>query len=221
MAGNHGYSRVGSMGKTIHYDEHGKKTGETRANSFGGATHYDAEGHKIGTTRSGFLGGEVFYDASGHRVGSCSSGALGKSYRDADGNSVGFSHATITGRSANDNSLSGRFENLYGNSSDPPEMRAPYFDAEDEEDELPDAEFYYDEDEEDEPSEAESYHYKGASYHCAPGSFTTYSAPSAERQGFIARFDAFWNSPQFDAFAGWFGGALVLAFLIYVLSFFV
>ena len=41
-------SRPNIFGGTSHYDEHGKKIGESRPAIFGGTNHYDAKGHKIG-----------------------------------------------------------------------------------------------------------------------------------------------------------------------------
>lgn len=48
-------SRPNIFGRTSHYDEHGKKIGESRPAIFGGTNHYDAKGHKIGYSRPGIL----------------------------------------------------------------------------------------------------------------------------------------------------------------------
>lgn len=39
-------SRPSIFGWTNHYDEHGKKIGESRPSIFGGVNHYDASGKK-------------------------------------------------------------------------------------------------------------------------------------------------------------------------------
>ena len=48
-------SRPNIFGGTSHYDEHGKKIGESRPAIFGGTNHYDAKGHKIGYSRPGMV----------------------------------------------------------------------------------------------------------------------------------------------------------------------
>ena len=39
-------SRTGLFGTTVHYDEKGRKIGESRPGFFGGEVHYDAKGRK-------------------------------------------------------------------------------------------------------------------------------------------------------------------------------
>lgn len=41
-------SRTGLFGTTVHYDEKGRKIGESRQGFFGGEVHYDAKGRKVG-----------------------------------------------------------------------------------------------------------------------------------------------------------------------------
>lgn len=57
------------FGETVHYDEHGKKIGESRTNFWGGTTHYDARGHKVAETTSNFWGGKTTRDTRGHKIG--------------------------------------------------------------------------------------------------------------------------------------------------------
>ena len=40
-------SRPGLFGSTIHYDERGRKIGESRPGFFGDTVHYDAKGKKF------------------------------------------------------------------------------------------------------------------------------------------------------------------------------
>ena len=64
-------SRPNIFGGTSHYDEHGKKIGESRPAIFGGNNHYDAKGHKIGYSRPGILSDDVqvHYDTHHNKVG--------------------------------------------------------------------------------------------------------------------------------------------------------
>jgi hypothetical protein len=61
-------SRPSIFGWTNHYDEHGKKIGESRPSIFGGMNHYDASGKKVGHSYPGVISDEVHYDNHGHRV---------------------------------------------------------------------------------------------------------------------------------------------------------
>ena len=50
-------SRTGLFGTTVHYDEKGRKIGESRPGFFGGEVHYDAKGRKVGESQPGLFGG--------------------------------------------------------------------------------------------------------------------------------------------------------------------
>ena len=56
-------SRPGLFGTTVHYDEKGRKIGESRPGLFGDTAHYDANGKKVGTSGDGFFGDRNHYDA--------------------------------------------------------------------------------------------------------------------------------------------------------------
>lgn len=112
MASKKGSSVTSLFGNTIHYDEKGKKIGETRPNFFGGATHYDERGNKIGTSSPNFFGGETIYDNNNKKIGSSAPGFFSCSYYDANGRKVGSS-TPVFGQSNNDCELSNRYENLY------------------------------------------------------------------------------------------------------------
>ena len=57
-------SRPSIFGWTNHYDEHGKKIGESRPSIFGGVNHYDASGKKVGHSYPGIISDEVHYHAN-------------------------------------------------------------------------------------------------------------------------------------------------------------
>ena len=49
-------SRTGLFGTTVHYDEKGRKIGESRPGFFGGEVHYDAKGIGSGARKIPSLG---------------------------------------------------------------------------------------------------------------------------------------------------------------------
>ena len=91
-------SRPGLFGTTVHYDERGRKIGESRPGLFGDSVHYDANGKKVGTSREGFFGDRNHYDAKGKHMGKTQGGFFGdKIHRDADGKRVGKSRPSFWG----------------------------------------------------------------------------------------------------------------------------
>ena len=49
-------SRPGHFGNINHYDERGRKIGESRPGLFGDTIHYDAKGNKVGESDQGLFG---------------------------------------------------------------------------------------------------------------------------------------------------------------------
>ena len=60
-------SRPSIFGWTNHYDEHGKKIGESRPSIFGGVNHYDASGKKVGHSYPGIISDDGQSGTSFHR----------------------------------------------------------------------------------------------------------------------------------------------------------
>ena len=48
-------SRPGFFGSMLHYDEKGRKIGESRPGLFGDIIHYNAKGQKVGVSHPGLL----------------------------------------------------------------------------------------------------------------------------------------------------------------------
>ena len=91
-------SRPNIFGGTSHYDEHGKKIGESRPAIFGSTNHYDAKGHKIGYSRPGILSDDVqvHYDTHHNRVGTSRIGITGyENHYDNHGHKVGYTRENI------------------------------------------------------------------------------------------------------------------------------
>ncbi len=92
------YSRMGIFGNIEHFDENGKKIGESRPGLFAGSyDDYDAEGHKVGTSWEKLAGiGYNHYDDHGNMTGSSDEGLFGGyTHRDADGHVTGTSERSI------------------------------------------------------------------------------------------------------------------------------
>lgn len=88
------YSKTDFWGNVEHFDENGKKVGESRPGFFEGTYNdYDANGNKIGTSSEQLFGvGYNHYDNNGHKIGSTDEGFFGGyTHRDADGNVIGTS----------------------------------------------------------------------------------------------------------------------------------
>ena len=49
-------SRPGLFGNINHYDERGRKIGESRPGLFGDTVHYDAKGRRVGESDQGVFG---------------------------------------------------------------------------------------------------------------------------------------------------------------------
>ncbi|MBQ8932667.1 MAG: hypothetical protein IJ061_00100 [Lachnospiraceae bacterium] len=89
------YSRTNFLGNIEHYDENGKKTGESRPGFFEGTyVDYDAKGNKVGTSSEKMFGvGYNHYDNHGHKTGSSDEGMFGGyTHRDARGRVTGTSY---------------------------------------------------------------------------------------------------------------------------------
>ena len=85
-------SRPGLFGTTIHYDEKGRKIGESSPGLFGATVHTDAKGKTVGKSYGGLFGSTNHYDAKGHRMGRTDSGLFGTStHRDEKGRQIGKS----------------------------------------------------------------------------------------------------------------------------------
>ena len=102
-----GYSQKDFFGNINHYDEHGKKIGESHPGLFGGYTNYDAQGKKTGHSDPGFFGSYKHYDNRGKKIGHSDPGVFG-SYKHYDSNNKnvgssdpgmfgGYSHNTSSG----------------------------------------------------------------------------------------------------------------------------
>ena len=95
-----GYSRETIFGTVVHYDSHGRKTGESVPGFFGEWKNYDEHGKKVSTTRESLLGGNYTYDTKGKKVGWSYDSPLGwTKYYDAKGRKVGESYDTLLGHS--------------------------------------------------------------------------------------------------------------------------
>ena len=111
-------SRTGLFGTTVHYDEKGRKIGESRPGFFGGEgfimqrlsgrglafieidgeVHYDAKGRKVGESQPGLFGGNVNYDANGHRVGRTENSFFGSQvHYDSKGHKIGRTDTGLFG----------------------------------------------------------------------------------------------------------------------------
>ena len=91
-------SRTGLFGTTVHYDEKGRKIGESRPGFFGGEVHYDAKGRKVGKSQPGLFGGNVNYDANGHRVGRTENSFFGSQvHYDSKGHKIGRTDTGLFG----------------------------------------------------------------------------------------------------------------------------
>ncbi len=92
------YSRMNFWGDIEHFDENGKKTGESRPGFFDGEyTDYDADGNRIGTSREQLLGvGYNHYDNDGNLTGSSDESIFGGyTHRDAYGRVTGTSDRSM------------------------------------------------------------------------------------------------------------------------------
>ena len=95
-----GYSRETIFGTVVHYDSHGRKTGESVPGFFGEWKNYDEHGKKVSTTRESLFGGNYTYDTKGKKVGWSYDSPLGwTKYYDAKGKKVGESYDTLLGHS--------------------------------------------------------------------------------------------------------------------------
>ena len=52
-------SRPGFFGTVNHYDEKGKKIGESRPGLFGTTNHYDSRGQKVGSSNAGVFASQI------------------------------------------------------------------------------------------------------------------------------------------------------------------
>ena len=88
------YSRTNIWGDIEHFDENGKKIGESRKSIFEGEyVNYDAKGNKTGTSREQLFGvGYNHYDNHGRKTGSSDENFFGGyTNRDANGRVTGSS----------------------------------------------------------------------------------------------------------------------------------
>ena len=92
------HSEMGFFGNVIHYDENGRKTGESWPGLLDDMVHYDANGNKTGTSSPGLFGGVNHYDEHYNRTGTSYTGFTGETqHYDAKGQRVGTSYTGLTG----------------------------------------------------------------------------------------------------------------------------
>ena len=92
------HSEMGFFGNVIHYDENGKKTGESWPGWTEEMVHYDAAGNKTGSSSPGLFGGVNHYDAHRNRTGTSWPGFTGETqHYDAHGNRTGTSYPGLSG----------------------------------------------------------------------------------------------------------------------------
>ncbi len=91
-------SRPGIFGTMNHYDEKGRKIGESHPNSWGGMNHYDSSGAKVGESHENFWGGTTHRDAHGNKTGESNENFWGgTTHYDTRGNKVGESYEGFLG----------------------------------------------------------------------------------------------------------------------------
>ena len=95
---NHGRSDKTFWGGYNHYDEKGRRIGQSRPSGLEGFTDYDAKGRKIGRSRPNIWGGLNHYDNRGHKIGATNPGILSDfDHYDERGRKTGSSWKTVRG----------------------------------------------------------------------------------------------------------------------------
>ena len=91
-------SYTSPSGRTVHYDEHGRKVGVTYQSSSGRLTHYDADGRRTGTSYRSSSGRLTHYDSDGRRTGTSYTSSAGVvRHYDSSGHKTGTSYSSSSG----------------------------------------------------------------------------------------------------------------------------
>ena len=91
-------SYTSRSGRTVHYDEHGRKVGVSYQSPSGRVTHYDADGKRTGTSYRSSSGRLTHYDSDGRRTGTSYTSSAGVvRHYDADGHKTGTTYRSSAG----------------------------------------------------------------------------------------------------------------------------